>query len=192
MVILTTRVSQTWHVYPLFEPWGWTRHCRFAYCSCCMGVQAGRGRSIIRRWTLFALALTFAGCNDTQKQKSLAIAASQRFQQLYNAGACQQIYDDASAYFQRHETRSRWLKDCDEVRKRFGSWIAFTPGSNNSWPFGSVGIVWVRGAARFENGAAEVRLDWDLGNDRPALNNVLIQAGGEQISIPGFTGEVRD
>lgn len=157
-----------------------------------MGVQAERCRLIVWGWTLLALAITFAGCNDTQKQKSLAITASQRFQQLYNAGSCQQIYDDASAYFQRHETRTRWLKDCEEVRKRFGSWLAFTPGSNNSWLIGSVGIVWVRGAARFENGAAEVRLDWDLEKDHPALNNVLIESGGEQISIPGFSGEVRD
>ena len=35
-------------------------------------------------------------------------------------------------------------------------------------------------------------LDWDLANDHAALFNVLIEAGGEQISVPGFTGEFRD
>jgi hypothetical protein len=150
------------------------------------------GRCVACGSVLFALAIILTGCNDTQKQRTLTISASKRFQSLYNGSACQQIYDGASPYFQSHETRPRWLRDCAEVQKRFGSWLEFTPNSNNTWPIGRVGIVWIRGTARFENGAAEVRLDWDLANDHTALFNVLIEQGGEQISIPGFTGEVRD
>ena len=35
-------------------------------------------------------------------------------------------------------------------------------------------------------------MDWNLTNGHAALFNVLIEAGGEQISVPGFTGEFRD
>jgi len=155
-------------------------------------LNARRGRGVAWGWALLALAIASTGCNDIQKQKSRAMTASRHFQSLYNTGSCRQIYDDASAYFQSRETRPRWLKDCDEVRKRFGSWLEFTPTLNNAWPIGPIGIVWVRGSARFANGVAEVRLDWDLTHDRAALFNVLIEDGGEEVSIPGFTGAVRD
>ena len=36
-----------------------------------------------------------------------------------------------------------------------------------------------------------MRLDWDLTSDRAALSNLLIETAGEQVSIPGFTGEIR-
>lgn len=124
-------------------------------------------------------------------RKSLA-AAVKHFQALYNSGSCRQLYDDASYYFQSHETRPRWLQDCAELRRRFGTWIDFTPASNNGWAIGQVGIVWIRGSARFLNAPAEVRLDWDLTNNRATLFDVLIEAGGEQIAIPGFTGEIRN
>jgi hypothetical protein len=138
-----------------------------------------------------------AGGNPDRLQRhrqaeSLAVAAAQQFQSLYNSGLCSQLYDEAGRYFQAHETRRRWLRDCDQLRKRFGFWSQFTPTSSAVWPVGQVGIVWVRGPARFESGPAEVRLDWDLTNDHAALFNVLIEAGGEQISVPGFTGELRD
>jgi hypothetical protein len=139
--------------------------------------------------TLFTLA---TGCNDTGAQKALSVAAATRFQALYNSGSCQQIYDGASHYFQSHETRPRWLRDCAELRGRFGTWSEFTPASNNAWPIGRVGIVWVRGSAKFSNGPAEVRLDWELTNGRAVLFNVLVEAGGQQISVPGFTGEIRN
>jgi hypothetical protein len=77
------------------------------------------------------------------------------------------------------------------LRTRFGPWSEFTPATNNAYPFGTVGNVWVRGPAHFLNGEADVRLDWDLTNDHPALCNLLIEAAGEQVSIPGFTGEIR-
>src|SRR5580704_17667655 len=102
-------------------------------------LRAGRG-SIVWAWTVFALAITSTGRNDIQKQQSLAIKASERFERLYNGGSCEQIYDESSAYFHRHETHARWLKDCSEMRKRFGSLFEFTPASNNSWPIGEVGI----------------------------------------------------
>jgi hypothetical protein len=139
----------------------------------------------------FALACILTGCNDISKQKSLASAAAQRFRALYNTDSCQQLYDDASHYFQSHETRPRWLRDCAELRTRFGPWSDFTPASNNSYLFGTVGNVWVRGPAHFHNGEADVRLDWDLTTDHPALSNFLIEAAGEQVSIPGFTGDIR-
>jgi hypothetical protein len=141
---------------------------------------------------VFTLVSLLTGCNDISKQKSLTVSAAERFQKLYNTDSCQQLYDEASHYFQSHETRPRWLRDCAELRTRFGPWSEFTPTSNNNWPFGKVGIVWVQGSAQFLNGTAEVRLDWDLTNDHPALSNFLIEAGGEQTSIPGFTGEIRN
>jgi hypothetical protein len=142
--------------------------------------------------TLFALAIILIGCNDTGRQKSLAEAAAKRFQALYNSGSCQQLYDDASQYFQTHETRVRWLQDCDQLRKRLGRWAEFSPLENNSWPIGQVGIVWIQGPAQFETGSAQVRLDWDLANDHAALSNILIETAGGQISVPGFTGEIRN
>jgi hypothetical protein len=111
-------------------------------------------------------------------------------QALYNSGSCQQIYDDASQYFQSHETLPRWLQDCTELQRRFGAWSEYTPKSNVTWPIGPVGIVWVRGSAQFSNGPANVRLDWHLTNGRTALFDVLIETGGEQTAIPGFTGEI--
>ena len=147
---------------------------------------------IARVVTVFTLIGILIACNDTRNQKSLAAAAAKQFQALYNTGSCQQLYDNASHYFQAHETRPRWLHDCMELRTRFGPWSKFTPASTVTWPFGRVGIVWVRGPAEFVNGTVDVRLDWDLTNGRPALNNLLIEAGGEQTSIPGFTGEIRN
>lgn len=133
-----------------------------------------------------------SGCNNPMRHRTLAIDAAQRFQALYNSGSCQQLYDDASEHFRSYEARLRWSKDCGALRARFGRWTEFKPESNNAWPIGPVGIVWVRGLAQFENGAAQVRLDWDLATYRASLYNILIEAGGEQISIPGFTGEVRN
>jgi len=160
--------------------------------------MVGRPRNLIKNGTcIFSVSTTFAltciltGCNDVSKQKSLASAAAQRFRTRYNTDSCELLYDDASHYFQSRETRPRWLRDCAELRTRFGPWSDFTLASSNSYLFGDVGIVWVRGSAHFLNGEADVRLDWDLTNDQPALSNLLIEAGGEQISIPGFTGEIR-
>ena len=45
----------------------------------------------------------------------------------------------------------------------------------------------MKGPAQFENGPADVRLDWDLSNDQAALFNMLIIVGNEEISVPGFT-----
>jgi len=59
-----------------------------------------------------------SGCNDIAQQKHLAETAAQRFQSLYNGGSCEQLYDDASRYFQAHERRVRWLGDCDQLHKR--------------------------------------------------------------------------
>ncbi len=139
-----------------------------------------------------SLVGTLTGCNDVTQQKAAAVEAARHFRAQYNSGACEEIYDAASAYFQRHETRSRWLRDCTDLRARFGDLSEFTPATNNAWPLGQVGIVWVRGPAKFSYGSAEVRLDWDLSKQSPALFNVLILSGGEQTSIPGFTGEVRN
>jgi hypothetical protein len=122
----------------------------------------------------------------------MAVAATKHFQELYNAGACEQLYDDAGHYFQAHETRPRWLRDCADLRRRFGDWTEFTPTSNNAWPFGEPGTVWVRGPAQFSNGPADVRMDWNLANGRATLENILVESGGQQISVPGFTGEVRN
>ncbi len=155
----------------------------------CSSYLVGIAAHVSAVLTLFTLA---TGCNDTGAQKALAVAAATGFQALYNSGSCQQLYDDASHYFQSHETRPRWLRDCAELRGRFGTWSKFTPAFNNSWPIGRVGIVWVRGAAQFSNGPAEVRLDWDLTSGRAVLFNILIEAGGQQISVPGFTGEIRN
>jgi hypothetical protein len=141
---------------------------------------------------LLVMTIALTGCNDVQKQRTMAVAASQRFLSLYNNDACQQVYDEASHYFQAHETRSRWLRDCDEIRNCFGSWSAFVPTSNNGWGIGRVGVVWVRGPARFTSSAADVRLDWDLTPAQAALSNILIDQAGGQTSIPGFTGEIRN
>ncbi|MBV8866797.1 MAG: hypothetical protein JO185_18085 [Acidobacteriaceae bacterium] len=67
----------------------------------------------------------------------------------------------------------------------------FRPESNVSWSIGEVGTVWVRGPAWFEKGTGEARFDWSLKQDRPSLNNILLHVGGEEVSIPGFTGEIR-
>jgi hypothetical protein len=141
---------------------------------------------------LSALAIILIGCNDTRRQRSLAVAAAKQFQALYNSGSCQQLYDDASQYFQTHETRGRWLQDCDQLRKRLGRWAEFSPHENNEWPLGQVGIVWIRGPAQFDAGPAQVRLDWDVANDHAAIFNILIETGSGQISVPGFTGEIRN
>lgn len=151
--------------------------------------QAGQNMALL---ALLGLISILSGCNDIAKQKQRALTAAERFQSLYNTGACQQGYDDASHYCQAHETRVRWLRDCDQLRKRFGRWAEFKPTENNSWPFGDVGIVWVRGSAQFENASGQVRLDGDLANDQAALSNILIIVGDEQISVPGFAGAVRN
>lgn len=149
------------------------------------------GRNLIPVFLLLGLAASLVSCNNTTRQRSLAVASAKRFQELYSGGSCPELYDEASRYLQKHETRDRWLRDCDEIRRRFGRLTEFRPESNNAWPIGDVGIVWVKGSAQFEKGFAQLRLDWDLSNDRPALSNVLIEAEGEQISLPGFTGDIR-
>ncbi len=139
---------------------------------------------------LYATTCVLTGCNNVLRQRDQAIHAAERFRALYN-NACQEIYDSASRNFRRHEMPGRWLRDCVELHQRLGYWRQFTPKTSNGWPIGEVGIVWIRGPARFDLGPADVRLDWDLADGHAALYNLLIEPGGEQISIPGFSGEVR-
>ena len=139
---------------------------------------------------LVALAI-LPGCNNVVEQSTLAMEGTRRWQVLYNRGACEEIYQAASAYFQSHETRDRWQQDCQKLRSRLGALTAFQSESDVSWPIGEVGIVWVRGPVRFEKGSGEARFDWSLKEDRPALNNILLNVTSEEVSIPGFTGEIR-
>jgi hypothetical protein len=141
---------------------------------------------------VLVVALTILpGCNDVSKQRPLALEGSRRWQVLYNQGDCEEIYQTASAYFQSHETRDRWQQDCQKLRSQLGALTTFESESHVTWPIGEVGIVWVRGPARFEKGSGEARFDWSLKADRPALNNILLNVAGEDVSIPGFTGEIR-
>ncbi len=142
-------------------------------------------------WALTLSLACLTSCNDIGKQRRLAISGAQRFQELYNAGFCQELYDEAAPHFQAHEMPDRWSRDCADLRSRFGDLTKFTPEESVNWPVGNVGIVWVRGPARFVKGPAEIRLDWDLKDDRPTLFDVLVKAGSDEIAIPGFTGEVR-
>jgi hypothetical protein len=144
---------------------------------------------VLRACLIFGVLL--AGCHDVREQKERAIASSRHLQELWNNNACEQIYETASAAFRRLEMRERWRKDCAGLRQRLGQWEDFSPRENNAWPIGTPGIVWVRGPARFASGAAVVRLDWELGRETTALYNLLIELDGEQISIPGFSGEIR-
>jgi hypothetical protein len=131
------------------------------------------------------------GCNNVFEQRKLAMEGTRRWQVLYNQGACEEIYRTASAYFQSHETRDRWKQDCQQLRSRLGALTEFQSESDVSWPIGGVGIVWVRGPARFEKGSGVARFDWSLEEDRPALNNILLNMASGELSIPGFMGEVR-
>ena len=140
---------------------------------------------------LCALCIGMLGCNDTQKQRDMAIDATRQLQQQYNDRTCKQIYEDASSYFHRHEPLEQWLADCQEMRRRFGEWRDFTPEMSNDYPFGRVGVVWVSGPARFDTGTVRMRVDWDLAQGRAALFNVQIEHNNERSSIPGFSGRVR-
>jgi hypothetical protein len=142
--------------------------------------------------TIFTLAIALVGCSDVFEQENLAVTAAKRFQTIYNNGSCEQLYTDASQYFRRHETSVRWSRDCVQLRTRFGRCTDFKPELTNVYPFGGIGIVYIQGPAQFEKSEAQLRLDWDITNSHATLNNILIEAKGEQIAIPGFTGEVRE
>lgn len=141
---------------------------------------------------IVVLASAATGCNNVWKQKATAVRAAERLRELYNRNACEEIYKAAAPYFRRMETEARWARDCAELRARLGEWREFTPETNNAWPIGPVGIVWIRGSARFERNIADVRLDWDLAGREAASFNLLIPVGGEETSIPSFTGQPRE
>jgi hypothetical protein len=151
-----------------------------------------RSVSIAHQVTVVVVALTILlGCNNIFEQRKLALEGTRRWQISYNQGACDEIYQRASAYFQSHETLARWQQDCSELRSRLGSLTEFQSESHVSWPIGQVGIVWVKGPARFEKGSGEARFDWSLKDNQPTLNNILLNVASREISIPGFTGEIR-
>jgi hypothetical protein len=136
--------------------------------------------------------LLTSGCNDTNKQRALAVAGATEFQAKYNNQDFAEIYDQAADYVHRQASRRWWIGRCSFVRAELGVLRDFQPTTNNAYPIGEVGTVWISGSAIFDSGPATLRLDWDVSNGSPKLSNVQIEraAPAPTISIPGFTGEV--
>ena len=84
------------------------------------------------------------------------------------------------------------MRQCDGLRKRLETWRGFDTESNNNWPVGEVGIVWVDGTASFDTGIYRMRMDWNLHNGRAQLFNLQVDTGVEQrIVIPASSDRLQ-
>ena len=129
---------------------------------------------------------TAVGCNNTVRQKELALNGMEALRDAYNRGSCSEIYDSAGERFIRSQSREGWMSACEGVRRESGQWREFNSGMFTTWPVGSVGIVVVEGMARFDRKACHLRTDWSIERGRARLYNFLLKCDGREISLPGF------
>ena len=137
-------------------------------------------------------SLVTGGCNNTKEQRALAVAGAAEFLVKYNDQAFTEMYDEADLYVHRKASRRWWMERCSSVRAELGALKDFKPMTNNDYPIGNVGIVWVSGPAISESGPATLRLDWEIRSGSPKLFNFQVErgAGTSTISVPGYTAKV--
>ncbi len=130
------------------------------------------------------------GCNNVLKQRHSAEKGVANVQAAWNRNDCASIYDEGDGYFRRNQSREAWLRQCADLRAQLGTWQSFRVKEGNAWPFGSVGIVWVEGAAGFAGGTHTLRADFKLNDNTAQLFNLQIQLNGKLIQMPGFSGRL--
>jgi hypothetical protein len=136
--------------------------------------------------------LLFIGCNNVLKQRHLAEQGVSTLQAAWNRNDCASIYDESDGYFQRNQSRDKWLRTCTDLREQLGTWQSFRVRDGALWPFGSVGIVWVEGPADFAGGLHTLRADFALEDNTARLFNLQFDLNGKLIQIPGFSGRLVD
>jgi hypothetical protein len=145
-----------------------------------------------RRFAAFLIStsagmLGIAGCNDTAKQKTLAVEGVFRWGELYNNREWENIYRKTDERFKRKIPIEKWLIVCEDLWQRLGTFQTFQRGKANCWALGPVGIVWAEGAARFEKRAVILRADWRIEGDSALLWNIEFRFEGQTLSFPGFS-----
>src|SRR5450759_5454836 len=110
----------------------------------------------------FAAWLGGVGCNNTARQKELALKGIEALRDAYNRGSCSEIYESAAERFIHSQSRDGWMSACESVRRGSGQWLEFHSETYTTWPVGSVGIVVVEGTARFDRRECHLRTDWNL------------------------------
>jgi hypothetical protein len=146
---------------------------------------------ILRIVSILLVVLSISGCNNVSRQRSMAIDGVKGLQRAFNNRDCGMIYDGGDVHFQTNQRREDWISKCDALRDRLGSWESFSAETNNSWPIGGIGVVWVQGPAMFASGRYSVRADWAVKGDQVELFNLQIEGGRERVDIPGFSGRFR-
>jgi hypothetical protein len=106
-------------------------------------------------------------------QKSQAVDAAERLRAVFNASACQPIYDAADAYFRKNQSSFEWDTECELLKKQLGSWQSFqvTHTQRCATPL----VVCVGGAAKFEKGDKQIDLAWLLTPQGPQLFWIAMQ-----------------
>lgn len=117
-----------------------------------------------------------------QQQRTSAIVAANNLLKLFDKGACDMVYQQASAQF-RSQAPNDWVGQCEQLRKKIGPWRTFTA---DWWtPCGSGGAWCLEGTAVFGKDRYYMVTGWLLKNGSPRLLYLSFARGGRQLeTIP--------
>jgi len=123
--------------------------------------------------------------NSTYRNYQLASAATDHFHQQLNAGAYDEIYENATEEFRRSAKREDLDHLFGNIREKMGSARKPTAtGFHVNW---RNGILWIDQSfsTQFEKGTAQEYFVWKIQQDQPRLYNYRIDS--PNLHEPGAT-----
>jgi hypothetical protein len=106
-------------------------------------------------------------------QRANATDAANRFRESFNTSTCEPMYNAAAAYFRTQSSRE-WVAECEQLKKKLGSWRSFQVTDTQRCASREV-VVCVHGLAEFENGVQEIDTAWLLNSSGPQLFWIAIK-----------------
>lgn len=139
--------------------------------------------------TFVSLVVLTAACKAPPEQRGAGAAQSanptrralQRLQDSFNSDNCGLIYTEASIDFRRLEPQDNWLRACGQLQRGLGSWLTFTPASEDSqkpW------YGYLDGTAMFSKGTCHLRIIWRFESGAARLVSLSLQGAGQQVAAP--------
>jgi hypothetical protein len=113
--------------------------------------------------------------------REAALAAVGNLRNLLNTGGCQEIYDQADESLRRGDSPEDWLRQCERMREKLGTWQSFD--AERAVVLGGTQAQ-VEGPAVFSKGAGRGLTIWVWNDGHPRLTYLSLQARGETASLP--------
>jgi len=123
-------------------------------------------------------AVQVEGISLSDAQKAETLAAMDRLRDQFSRGACQSIYDDASAGF-RSQASEVWLRECARLQAELGSWTNFQAKDTEGFGNQEI-IVLVYGLAEFQKENQQFEINWILGNQTARLHAIRLRNNESQ------------